>query len=310
MKIMEVKLSKDSFKKIFNDFIVFIKEVRTLPNFWLYIILSIVLFFIFFITTFPYEVLVRNKLNDIGGGFGKSFYVGNIDFNMIGSSTINNMTLALDNGSEFDFENIELNVGLFSALISKTINGSLEIPDFKYNKDNTSLNAILNSDFKLEFNSFSEFPSDGFILLKLQNVQLKGMTIKDFNIPPIRFTLVDADMKIIKRSLSIKSMKLSGPDLNGNIRGDITFAKVASGSRMNLNLEIDSNSAILQNYKILLGDSINSENKLIINLRGTISNPQINFSQGGAAGSNPSERENPRENRRTPFNLKEEEPMD
>ena len=306
---MELKLSKESLKKILNDFIVFFKEAGSLPNFWLYIILSIVLFIIFFITTFPYDVLLRNKLNETGGNFGKSFYVGNIDFNMIGSTTINNLTLALDNGSEFDFENIDMDIGLLSALFSKTIKGSLEIPDLKYNKDKTSLNAILNSDFKLEFNSYSEFPSNGFILLKLQNVQLKGMTIKDFNIPPIRFTMVDADIKIIKKSLSIKSMKLSGPDLNGNIKGDITFAKVASGSRINLNLEIDSNSALLENYKILLGDSINSENKLIINLRGTISNPQINFSQGGSSTAPATERESPRENKRAPFNIKDEEPQ-
>jgi len=70
---MELKLSKESLKKILNDFIVFFKEAGSLPNFWLYIILSIVLFIIFFITTFPYDVLLRNKLNETGGNFGKSF---------------------------------------------------------------------------------------------------------------------------------------------------------------------------------------------------------------------------------------------
>jgi hypothetical protein len=307
---MELKLSKDRIKQILNDIILFFKESASLPNFWLYIVLSIILFIVFFIATFPYEVLIRNKLNEVGGNFGKSFYVGSLDFNLLGSTTINNLTMTLDNGSEYDLENIDMNIGLLSALLSKTIEGSLIIPNFKYNKDITSLNSILNSDFKLEFNSYSEFPSNGFIILKLQNVQLKGMTIKDFNIPPIRFTLVDADIKIIKRSLSIKSMKLSGPDLNGSIKGDITFAKVASGSRMNLNIEIDSNSALLENYKILLGDAISSDNKLIINLRGTISNPQINFSQNSASGAGAStgDRENGREKRRAPINMKDEEP--
>ncbi|MCU0821964.1 MAG: type II secretion system protein GspN [Spirochaetes bacterium] len=316
---MELKISKDSIKKILNDVIVFIKDVRTLPNFWMYITLSVVLSILFFIATFPYEMLLRNKLNDIGGNFGRSFSVGTIDFNLIGASTINNLSLSLDNGSEFDFENISLNAGIFSALFGKTIEGSLEIPNFKYNKDKASLNAILNAEFKLDFNSYSEFPSGGFITLKLQNAQLNGMTIKDFNIPPIRFTLVDADIKIIKRSLSIKNLQLSGPDLNGSIKGDLTFAKVASGSRMNLSLEIDSKSALLENYKILLGDSMSGDNKLIINLRGTISNPQINFSQGSqgmpssAAVVPDRERDNPREMRKTPggpFNIKEEEPFE
>lgn len=276
---MDIKFSKETLKKIWGDIVSFIKGATSLPNFWAYILLSVILFIFFLFLTFPFDVLVRNMLNEQGGNLGKAVYIGEIDFNLSDSTNISSLTLILDDGSEFNFKNINMDIGLFAAVFSNELKGNLVITNLKYIKDKTSLKSVLNSEFDMEFSSYSEFPSSGEISLQLQNVELNGITIKGFDIPPIRFTIVDADLKLIKKNLSIKQLKLAGPDVSGNIKGEIVITKFAKNSRMNLNIEVDSSSPLLKNYEILLGGALAQNNKLTITVRGTIANPQVNLPQ-------------------------------
>ncbi len=166
-------------------------------------------------------------------------------------------------------------MGIFSALFSNSFNGDIRISNLKYEKDKTSINMVVKSDFSLKFNSMSEFPSNGKIKLDLQNIIANGITIKEFGIPPVRFTSIIADASILKKKITIETFNASGPDIKGNINGFVMPGPSFQQSQLNLNIVVDSSSPFLENYRILLNKWIDNTNKIQLTIRGSISNPNI-----------------------------------
>lgn len=271
---MEIKKIKYIIANLFKKFFVIFKESKSLPHVWSYILLSIILTFVFFIFTFPYNALIRNQLQTMGENIGRSIDIGKIDFSLLGSSDIDTLTLILKDGSEISMQNINFNIGIFSALLMNSVNGEMKINNIKYDKEKTTLNGVLSSDFNLKFVSFSEFPASGRIKLELQNITANGLTIKGFDIPSVRFTSIAADMNIAKKKISIDNFKAAGPDLKGNITGFVTVANFFPQSQLSLSIIIDSTSSFLANYKILLGKWIDDSNKIQLSVKGSISNPR------------------------------------
>ena len=272
---MEIKNIKTVIIKSIKTLLKILKEIKTLPNVWLYIILSVILTVIFFIFTFPYGSLIRNQLQNIGENIGRSAEIGEVSFNLLTGTNIDTMTIILKDGSEITFQNMDLDIGIFSALFSNSIKGDLQINNLKYEKDKTSINMVAKSDFSLKFNSMSEFPSNGKIKLDLQNIIANGITIKDFGIPPVRFTSITADASILKKKITIETLNASGPDIKGNINGSILPAPTFQQSQLNLNIVVDSSSPFLENYRILLNKWIDNTNKIQLTIKGSISNPNI-----------------------------------
>lgn len=272
---MEIKKIKYIIANLLKNFFVIFKESKSLPHVWSYILLSILLTFIFFIFTFPYNALIRNQLQTMGENIGRSIDIGKIDFSLLGSSDIDTLTLILKDGSEISMQNINFNIGIFSALLMNSVSGEMQINNIKYDKEKTTLNGVLRSDFNLKFVSFSEFPASGRIKLELQNIIANGFTIKEFDIPSVRFTSITADMNIAKKKITIDNFKAAGPDLKGNIAGFVTVANFFLQSQLNLNIIIDSTSSFLANYKILLGKWIDDTNKIQLSVKGSISNPRV-----------------------------------
>ncbi|MBN2402863.1 MAG: type II secretion system protein GspN [Spirochaetes bacterium] len=285
---MEIKNIKHIINKIIKRLTIILKEIKTLPNAWLYVILSVILTFTFFIFTFPYSTLIRNQLQTMGENIGRSAYIGEVDFSFFGDTDINNITIILKDGSEINLNNINLDIGIFSVLLKNTVNGNAQINNIKYEKDKTSINMVAKSDFDLRLSSISEFPANGRIKLDMQNIIANGITVKGFDIPPVRFTSITANAGIIKKKITIESFNASGPDIKGSISGTIMLAQSFPQSQLNLNIVIDSSSSFLENYRILLNKWIDSSNKIQLTIRGSISNPNIDaLEQKNEAGSNP-----------------------
>lgn len=255
----------------------FLKETKSLPDFWLYIALAVLLTGFFMILTFPYEVLVRSQLQQMGESFGGGAYVGNIDIGLFGDSTINNMTLSRKDGAELEFKNINFNIGHLRALISKDINGDLSVEQMSYSNEKMSIKGNIESDLNMEFNSFSDYPVKGKIDTQFKNVSVNGVVIKGFDIPPVKFTTIKIEAVIMKGRVKIEKSNFSGPDINGSITGYIVLSGFFKRSQIDLNIEIDSSSALLDNYKILLGSLPNENGKIKINLKGTLDNPKIDI---------------------------------
>ncbi|MBN2038539.1 MAG: type II secretion system protein GspN [Spirochaetes bacterium] len=243
--------------------------------------LAVVCTFIFLLITFPYSTLTRNQLQAIADKIGKSSYIGDISFSLTDSTKIDEFNITLNNGSEINLQFANIDIGLFSALFNKSVKGNTFIQNIKYSQDKTTVNTVLNSDFDLDFESYSQYPSKGNINLVLQNTIANGISIQGFEIPPVRFSSINADLNINKNKVQIDDIIFTGPDLKGRISGSIELAKFFKQSRLNLNIIIDSSSAILENYKILLQSWIDDSKKIQLNINGTVSNPKVNTNKAG-----------------------------
>jgi hypothetical protein len=300
---MEIKDIKSVIKKLVKTLLKILKEIKSLPNVWLYILMSLILTIIFFIFTFPYSSLIRHQLQMIGDSIGRSSEIGEVNFNLFTGAGIEGMTIVLKDGSEITFQNVELNMSILPALFSNSFNGKIIINNIKYSKDKTSINMVARSDFNLKFNSISEFPVNGKIKLDLQNVIVNGITVKEFDIPPVRFTSITADASLLKKKITIESLNASGPDIKGSINGSIMAAQSFQQSQLNLNIIVDSSSPFLANYRILLNKWIDSTNKIQLTIRGSMANPNIDAlgqknDSGTSVDTRIDSRVNPAEQRR------------
>lgn len=288
-------------KNIARNILRILKETRKQPNFWKYIALAIVLTALFLLLTFPYNVLIRNQLQTIGDKIGKNIYIGDINFSLVDSTSINDISINFDDKSEINLQNSNINIGILPALFKKSIKGYLKIQNLKYTKDKISVSSVFSSDLNLKSISFSEFnKTNGEIKFELQNIIANGINIKGFDIPPLRFSLINANLNIMNNKITINDFMFTGPDLKGRISGSIAGpnlkGRIATNTikpstyfrqaQLNLNITVDSSSAILENYKILLESLIDDSNKIQLNISGTISNPKVNTNKTGQRVSN------------------------
>lgn len=273
---MDFRISKKSIKELFKGIVSVLRETISLPNFWFYIAMAIFLTTIFIVINFPYEVLIRNQLQEFGSSIGRGLYVKNVDFRLTNPTNIDDIVLILNDESEVNFEDIIIDISYFKALFNKTLKGSIIIRNVKYSKDRTSLNGIVRSNFILDFDSFSDYPSKGSITLQLQNFVINGLNVKGLDIS-VKPTSIKADARISKKRIDIKNITLSGSELSGNIRGFIILSKFTKYSQINLDMEIDSSSPLLEGYKIFLGGMLDKEDKIKMSVSGTLANPDINL---------------------------------
>lgn len=276
---MDIKDLQNIIKNIRKKSAKTLKEAVSLPYAKLYIFLSIILIFFFMMLTFPYEALIRNKLQTLESTVCRNLYIGNIDFSLINNTSIDNISFILKNGAKLNFDDIDLDISLnpFTTLMNKNLKGNMAIKKLGYAQKKISLGGNLKSDFDLKFKSLSDFPAKGYLKLDLKGVSIGGLTIKGFDIPPVSFSSVKIDAKITGKRIGIQDVSFSGKDLNGNLKGFITPARRFQNSKIDLKIMIDPASPLLDNYKVLLGNIMNSGDNIRITLRGTITNPRVDF---------------------------------
>jgi hypothetical protein len=263
-------------KKLLLNIRNILRDIKSTQGFWLYVALSFFLTLIFLIFNFPYDTLIRSEFQIIGENIGKSAYMGKMDFSLISNSKISDLSIILKDDSEINLNSIDLDAGILSVIISKSVKGSLQISSIKYKKNNIAVSGIAKSDFDLEFKSFNDYPA-GNIKIDLQNVVANGLNFKGFDIPGIRFSLINGAVSFEKNNMNINDLKFTGPDLKGNLSGSITLAKTFKQSQLNLNLSVDSSSTFLDNYKILLGDILDKSDKIQLSIKGTAGSPKYEY---------------------------------
>jgi len=277
MEINNLKLYvKEFIKKIPSV----LKETLSLPYAKLYVLLSVIMVSFFILITFPYEIIIRNQLQKLESSLGKELSVGNIELSLFNNSNIDSLKLILDNGTEIGCKDIDIDVSLnpYTTIIRDTLKGNIIIKNLKYSQKKSTFNCTLKSNFNLKFNTLTGFPSKGHLVLQLQNVHCDGLTIKEFDIPPVRFTSIKTNAKISGKKINIQNITLSGSDIKGSIKGSITLSKFIKNSRLNLDIKINSSSLLLENYKLLLNDMIGPDNNLKIAIKGTVAKPKIDLS--------------------------------
>lgn len=266
-------------KSAFSRIKIFIKEIVTVQYFWHYAVLAIVTTILFVIITFPYEVIVHNKITEIERSISKSITIGTLDVNIITDSIAEDVTVELKNGNELHLKYIAFNFtkNPFSIFISQRYGGTITINNMNYASENIKFKTDSEIMYNLHFERNIPYPVDGNVITTMNNFSIRGITIQGFEIPDIKLTSIKSELIFTKgNSISIKHLLFSGNEVRGNVHGNISLSNYFPNSSLHLNVLIDSQSTILEDYRVLLDSFIKpgTEN-ITFKIMGTISNPRI-----------------------------------
>ncbi len=265
----------------------FAREALALPYAKLYIAAALLLTVLFTVLGFPFDVFIRNELQKMEQRGLRSVVVGEINFNIIGDSYIDSLILGTGAESEISMKDVRFNIALnpLTTLVNKTLKGEINVQDFGYADDSSSFSCLLNSEFRLAADPSSGVPRDGFLNVDIQNVSLKGISIKGFAIPAVRFTSVSMQSELHNGEIRINKFEGAGPDLRGTVRGSITLAPYIRNSTLNLVIDIDTESKLVQDYRILLGGlAKNDDGRLRLTITGTLQSPSVALPGGEKGG--------------------------
>jgi hypothetical protein len=255
-------------------------EAIKLPYARRYILIAAGLTILFFILTFPYEVIILKQIKKLEQQTRMSIFIENLDFNLIGDSYIDSLEISSPRGSDISLRDVSFDIWMnpITTLIMKRLKGSASVHDFKYLTEESSYTGQLKSEFELSLDGPNGMPGDGVLDLELQNVFIKGLSIKDFKIAPVRFSSIKSRAQMQRNELRISNIQFAGPDLNGSVRGTIELAQFFGNSSLNIVLEIDPSSRLVNEYRVLLGSmNLREGERIRIRIEGTVQNPRIDL---------------------------------
>ncbi|OHD64120.1 MAG: hypothetical protein A2176_00560 [Spirochaetes bacterium RBG_13_51_14] len=267
------------------------KEALKLPYAKSYLAVAVLFTGLFIVVTFPYDMLLRNKLKNLEKTLVKTIYVTEIDFNLFDIIAMNNIYMVLRSGSEITIRNADIDISLLRLLFLKDIKGTAQLVGLKYNSDGTQLTFNLNGNIFLDYKSLSGIPQGGDFNVIIENVAFKPGVINlpdsmgglPLTLPLIKISSIKIDADISGQKINIKNIRIFGKDLNGTITGSVTMSKSIINSRLDLKLTIDPNSSALENYRDLLSRFMNDSNQLVIPVRGSLMMPRVEFPQTESA---------------------------
>jgi len=273
---MDLKLIKTRTLEYLSKAKTILKDTWSLPYAKLYFALALVMIPVFVFITFPYEILIRNQLQKLESTMGRNIQIGTIDFSIIGDTYIDLLSFTMAGGAELNLKDIALDLSInpYTLLVRRNVRGELGISSFKYAKNDVAFNNTLKSSFDIRLDGKTGMPTDGDISIDLSNVYIKGINIKGFDIPPVRFTSIKGAASLRNRRLRIENLAFAGNDVRGEIKGSLTIEPMAGASRLSLYAYINTDSRILQEYRMLLDNLVEGEGgKIKIEIAGSFAHP-------------------------------------
>lgn len=277
-------------KHLFSRGYSYIKIVRALPHSGKYAALSLVLIIIFTFITFPYDFLIKKKLYDSEGKAFRSVSMKEFDFSIIGESSAENVEIVLNSGESLFVKSMLLNpsVNPYRLFVSKRYLADFQFDGFKYSSADTDVMLNLNGNIDLVFDKIKKIPGSGEVKLILEEGKVK---LKEISIPgpmgpfPLKLETVNiqngiAEIDIVNGIARIRNFKLSGTDLNCTITGTMELAENINNSRLDLNINIDPESAALEQYRDMILAMTNNA-PLVLSVRGTLGRPEIRIAGTG-----------------------------
>ncbi len=264
------------------------KEALKLPYAKTYLVFALVMLAFFLFTTFPYDMLIRKKMKDLEKTTFKSLSVNELNFSMIDIIEMNGIYAMTQGGSEITIRNTEIDISFLRLLIQKDIKGTIQMSGFKYSTPNTQLSFNLNGNIYIDYKSFSEIPQGGDFNIIIDNATLKlneislpeNMGGMPLTLPLIKISSIKIDADIDKNRINVKNIRIFGKDLNGSINGTINLSKNFITSSLDLRIMMNANSPALENYRDFLSKFINSNNQVVLQIRGSLMMPRIEMPKG------------------------------
>lgn len=270
------------------------KEAMKLPYAKTYIAFALFMVMIFLVLTFPYDMLIRNRLKQLEKTALKTITINELNFSLIDIIEMKGVYAVLRSGGEINVRNADIDISMLRLLIGKDIKGSVQLAGFKYESGTSQIGMNLNGDIFLDYKTFSDLPQAGNCNIIIDNATLKLSQINlpdsmgglPLTLPPIRISSIKIDADITAGKIMIRNFRIFGKDLNGSITGSISLQKNMMNSGLDLRLLVNADSPVLENYRNFLEKSINDRNQVAFQIRGSLMMPRFEMSQGG--GDKPS----------------------
>ncbi|MGB4268575.1 MAG: type II secretion system protein GspN [Spirochaetota bacterium] len=257
----------------------FFKEIVTVQYFWHYFVLSIIMTILFVFFTFPYEIIIQNKIKEVEQNIANYISIGRMKIHTITDSIAEDITIELKNGSEITLQHISFNftINPFSIFITHHYDGTIKIHNLNLKGEKLQIKTNADIFYNLKYNKAIPYPVEGNIISSMKDVSIKGISIQGFEIPDINISQIKSELVFEKGNMiNLKYLLFSGSDIKGNAYGTITLSNYFQNSSLNITIQIDSQSSILEDYKVLLESMIKPGTKNItIKIMGTIGNPNF-----------------------------------
>ncbi len=268
-----------------------VKEAMSLPYAKWYVASAFFLTLIFLVVTFPYGVIVKQQIMKMEGRTFQSVNIAGLNFRLFGISTGSDVSIVTRSGDELSFREVLLEANTIPLMIgalvknSTRVKGSLALTGMKYAGRTFDCSMNINSNIDMAIDLKSNIPTDGELKLVIQNCKINTEEIHlppnmgglSLDLPRITFTSINLNAVVTGRKCTLRNTLFSGPDLRGNITGNIALDRNIQNSRLNLEIAVNADSSLLNSYRELLTKFISPDNMIRIPLKGTLSRPNLDF---------------------------------
>lgn len=284
---MEISDIKSRITEFFKIAMGKFKETLALPYAKTYILLSILTTALITVIIFPYDMLLRNQLQNLDNKYVNSIYIGNIEASLIDVIFIESVRAILKSRDELTMGNITLNPSInpYTLFYKKNIKTDLQVSKLNYKTPKADVTLKINGNIDVVMDSNYSMIQEGSIKLIIQNALLKIPEIKipspigefPLALPDIKISSINFESLIINREMKINKLNVSGQDLRGSVSGSIKMANIFSNSSLNLKIIIEPDSNALGEYKEMLTGFLDKNGKLSIPLTGTLAHPRADM---------------------------------
>ncbi|PKL18351.1 MAG: type II secretion system protein GspN [Spirochaetae bacterium HGW-Spirochaetae-5] len=260
------------------------KTIYNLPHSGKYFLLSILFFIVFLILTFPYDFLIKKKIYEYEGKTFRSIDIPGFDFSIFGETYIDNLNIVFNNSNELSCKNAILNIALnpVTLFLKNRLKSDFQFDSLKYITKEIEALININGNIDLTLDRQSGLPQQGSVkiilsdsVIKINSLSIPGpMGPMNLKIESINIQSGNLDSKITNGTISLNVFKLSGNDLSCDISGTIELSNITNNSKLNITVNLDSESSIIDQYRDLLGAYI-KDNVLTLKIKGTLGRPEL-----------------------------------
>ncbi len=265
----------------------FIKNIYELPHSGKYFVLSLVMLIFFLIITFPYDFLIKKKIYGLEGKSFRSIEMSGFDFSIFSETYIDNLLIVLNNSNELTCKNAIINLTLnpVTLLIKNKLKSDFQFDSLKYTGKDVEFLFNINGNMDLTLDKKSGTPKDGLIkiiisdsIIKLGEISIPArMGPLPLKIESINIQSGNIDANMSNGTLMLNTFKITGNDLTCDITGSM---ELTGSSKLDLVVNIDSESAVLDQYNDLLS-SVIKNNILSLRIKGNMSKPEVTLNDAG-----------------------------
>ncbi len=271
-----------------------VKIAVRLPYAKTYIALAFFMILVFIVITFPYDMLLRNRLALLEKTVLKTIHVNEISAGLFNTIYLGNLYAILRTGGEISIRSTEIDISLLRIIFSNDIKATLQMTGFRYITETSQFSFNGNGNINLDYTSFSDPPRGGNISLIIDNAVLKLSDMKldslgglPLSLPRMNINSMKLEAEISDKKIMIRNLRLFGKDLNGTVTGSISLGKNFLNSRMDIKIMLNPDSEALADYREFLSQFINDRNQIVIPLKGPLLNPRLETGQPPDSGSPP-----------------------